>query len=98
MFIAAVLGTMKRQPDGGNGGRGGDVFLQADPNVSSLNFPTTVFKGGDGIQGKSELVRGWSWDLAARERSSLDPAPAQSATSMGGRARTSSCACQSALS
>lgn len=49
-------------PDGGDGGHGGDVWLQADNNVSSLlafrDFPFR--RGGDGANGKGKRQHGRS--------------------------------------
>jgi len=54
----------KRIPDGGSGGRGGDVFLIADSNLSTLiDFHTqAVFKAGDGRRGGSNGKTGRQGD------------------------------------
>jgi len=44
----------KKRPSGGGGGKGGSVFLVADKNVSSLNFPTIHFNAQDGRNGGSK--------------------------------------------
>lgn len=46
-----VLAPGKKRPDGGNGGAGGNVYIVADSNLSSLHLETYHFKGGDGKHG-----------------------------------------------
>lgn len=46
----------KKRPSGGGGGRGGSVFLVADKNVTSLNFPTTHYNAPDGKNGGSKFL------------------------------------------
>ncbi|CAH1791867.1 unnamed protein product [Owenia fusiformis] len=41
-------------PDGGDGGCGGHVILQADTNVKALNHVKTEYKAADGENGKSK--------------------------------------------
>ena len=52
--------TPKRGPDGGDGGKGGDVWLVADRNVPSLlAFRDHPFRrGGDGVHGTSKKAHG----------------------------------------
>jgi GTP-binding protein len=52
--------TPKGGPDGGDGGRGGDVWLVADRNVPSLlAFKDHPFRrGGDGVHGTSKKAHG----------------------------------------
>lgn len=44
--------------DGGHGGDGGDVYLQADESSRSLRFSTTLLKGAHGGKGMSAKRRG----------------------------------------
>ena len=48
----------RKQPTGGNGGKGGNVYIIADKSLKSLNFDTHQFKGGDGRNGGSEQMAG----------------------------------------
>ena len=43
-----TLSPGKKRPSGGNGGRGGNVYLMGDEGAYSLNFETFHFNGGDG--------------------------------------------------
>ncbi len=47
-------------PDGGNGGTGGGVFFQTDPNKTDLNFLSKrrVYKAQDGANGSSSQCTG----------------------------------------
>ncbi|GBG33686.1 GTP-binding protein 10-like [Hondaea fermentalgiana] len=49
---------MKRRPDGGHGGRGGDVVIRASQNMQTLNFNKYSFRGGDGGTGGKQGKRG----------------------------------------
>jgi GTPase involved in cell partitioning and DNA repair len=55
-FVAHRPG--KKRPDGGSGGRGGNVYLVADSSVNSLRFPTIHFNGQDGKNGSSKGATG----------------------------------------
>ena len=52
--------TMNGGPDGGNGGKGGDVYFVAKSNLSTLySFKfKTKFKAGDGERGGKQLCSG----------------------------------------
>jgi GTP-binding protein len=52
------LGRGKRQPDGGNGGRGGNVYIVADNSLTSLNFDVFHFNGGHGGHGQGAGMTG----------------------------------------
>jgi GTPase len=47
-------------PDGGNGGRGGDVIVQADPSLVSLMLfkRNRLYRAGDGAGGKGQKKKG----------------------------------------
>ncbi|KAJ1927218.1 GTPase of the mitochondrial inner membrane that associates with the large ribosomal subunit [Tieghemiomyces parasiticus] len=45
-------------PNGGNGGRGGDVVFQIDPRETSLSFVESVCKGGAGGHGAGKAQHG----------------------------------------
>jgi GTPase involved in cell partitioning and DNA repair len=47
-----------KRPDGGSGGIGGNVYLIADHNASSLNFSTTHFNAKDATNGTSKGATG----------------------------------------
>lgn len=54
----------KGGPDGGDGGKGGDVWLVADRNIASLlSFKDRPFRrGGDGVHGKGKRQHGRGGD------------------------------------
>ena len=56
------LGRGKRQPDGGNGGRGGNVYVVADQSLTSLNFDVFHFNGGHGGHGQGAGMTGKGGD------------------------------------
>ncbi len=47
-------------PDGGDGGRGGDVYIEADYNYHNLShfFRDRVYRAGDGEQGRGQNCHG----------------------------------------
>ena len=45
------LGNYKKKPDGGHGGKGGDVIIKACNQVHSLSFPKFHYNAADGING-----------------------------------------------
>mmetsp|Transcript_12504 Transcript_12504/g.24251 ORF Transcript_12504/g.24251 Transcript_12504/m.24251 type:complete len:477 (-) Transcript_12504:130-1560(-) len=49
---------MKKRPDGGHGGRGGDVIVRASNSMQTLNFNKFSFRGGDGGVGGKQGKRG----------------------------------------
>lgn len=55
-------GRPRGRPDGGNGGRGGDVILQADPSVGTLlrYQRDTHHRAGSGTHGQGDLRHGRS--------------------------------------
>ena len=56
-------------PDGGDGGAGGDVLLEADPGISTLNEfkPKKIYRAGNGESGKGRKKHGKSGaDLTLR--------------------------------
>ena len=53
-----VLSPGKKRPNGGNGGRGGNVFIVGSSQVESLHFPTYHFNGGSGNHGSSNGMTG----------------------------------------
>lgn len=55
-----VLSPGKKRPNGGNGGRGGNVYIVGSTQVESLHFPTYHFNAGDGKHGGSNGMTGRS--------------------------------------
>jgi GTP-binding protein len=53
-----VISPGKKRPNGGNGGRGGDVYIVADKSLTSLVLHTFHFNGGDGTHGSSDAMTG----------------------------------------
>jgi len=53
-----VLSPGKKRPNGGMGGRGGDVYIVADRDLMSLSFQTFHFNAGDGGNGGSDGLTG----------------------------------------
>ena len=53
-----VLAPGKKRPSGGNGGKGGDVYIVADKNLTSLKFETFYFNAQDGGNGGSSNCTG----------------------------------------
>lgn len=43
-----TLGPNRKRPAGGNGGRGGNVYIMGDEGAYSLDFQTFHFNGGNG--------------------------------------------------
>ena len=44
-----------KRPSGGSGGKGGNVYLLADPSINSLKMQTFHYSGGTGRHGGSML-------------------------------------------
>jgi GTPase involved in cell partitioning and DNA repair len=42
---------MRRRPNGGHGGAGGNVIIEADSRIQNLANATHHFKGGAGLNG-----------------------------------------------
>ena len=55
--LCAVLTPGKKRPTGGNGGRGGDVYVVADRGLNGLSFNTFHFNAGNGKNGGSKIWR-----------------------------------------
>ncbi len=57
-------GKPRGRPNGGNGGRGGDVILGADPSIGTLlrYDRTPHWQAGDGVHGEGELRHGRTCD------------------------------------
>ncbi len=53
-----VLSPGKKRPDGGNGGKGGNVFIVGSSQVESLQFSTYHFNAGNGTHGSSSGMTG----------------------------------------
>jgi GTP-binding protein len=53
-----VQSPSKRRPSGGNGGKGGSVYIIADSSVVDLSFETTTFNGGPGGHGSRANMTG----------------------------------------
>ena len=52
------LGSYKKQPCGGHGGRGGNVYLVTDPTLSSLKMEKHHYAGRDGGKGGKNARQG----------------------------------------
>jgi len=52
------LSPGKKKPDGGNGGKGGCVYIIGDNNLTSFKFETLHFNGDDGGNGGSAGMTG----------------------------------------
>lgn len=52
------LGSYKKQPCGGHGGRGGNVYLVTDPTLSSLKMEKHHYAGRDGGKGGKNATQG----------------------------------------
>jgi Obg family GTPase CgtA len=52
------LGSYKKQPCGGHGGRGGNVYLVTDPSLSSLKMEKHHYSGRDGGKGGKNARQG----------------------------------------
>ena len=52
------LGSYKKQPCGGHGGRGGNVYLVTDPTLSSLKMEKHHYSGRDGGKGGKNARQG----------------------------------------
>ncbi|KAL7546316.1 hypothetical protein ACHAWF_009660 [Thalassiosira exigua] len=52
------LGTYKRRPCGGHGGRGGNVYLVTDPGLSTLKMDKHHYAGGEGGRGGASGMNG----------------------------------------
>ena len=50
-----VLSPSCKRPNGGNGGKGGNVYLQIDNELSSFDFQTFHFNADDGGHGGSKF-------------------------------------------
>lgn len=55
-----VLAPGKKRPSGGNGGKGGDVYIVSDKRLTSMSFETFHFNAGDGRHGGSDGITGRS--------------------------------------
>ena len=55
-FFQLVLTPGKKRPTGGDGGRGGDVYIVADRGLNGMAFNTFHFNGGNGKNGGSEYI------------------------------------------
>eukprot|EP00981_Chlorochromonas_danica_P015828 scaffold14707_cov176-Ochromonas_danica.AAC.1 len=53
-----IFSPSRKRPDGGSGGKGGDVFILADSSISSLHLPTIHFHGTPGGNGSSKKSTG----------------------------------------
>lgn len=52
------LGSFKKKPSGGHGGKGGNVYLLTDPTLSSLKMETHHYTGRDGGRGGTNARQG----------------------------------------
>jgi hypothetical protein len=50
-----VLSPGRKRPDGGNGGKGGNVYIEGDEEMTGLNFQTFHFNAMDGTHGGSKF-------------------------------------------
>ena len=49
-----VIQPGKFTPTGGNGGKGGNVYLRVNDQLDALLFPKQVYKAEDGQNGKGK--------------------------------------------
>ena len=57
-----ILAPGKKRPNGGSGGRGGNIYLVADKGQTSFSFQTFHFNASDGLHGghNKRCVTGYS--------------------------------------
>lgn len=55
-YFPVVLTPGKKRPTGGNGGRGGDVYVVADRGLNGMSFTTFHFNAGHGKNGGSKMM------------------------------------------
>jgi len=53
-----ILAPGKKRPNGGSGGRGGNIYLVADKGQTSFSFQTFHFNASDGLHGGSDGLTG----------------------------------------
>lgn len=56
LYADAGESAMRRRPNGGHGGAGGNVVIQADDRMQNLATATHHFKGGAGLNGMRTSV------------------------------------------
>ena len=52
------IGSYKKKPSGGHGGKGGNVYLVTDPTLSSLKMEKHHYTGQDGGRGGTNAMQG----------------------------------------
>lgn len=53
-----VIQPGKMTPTGGNGGKGGNVYIRVNSHLDSLTIPKSVYKAEDGLNGKGKCQHG----------------------------------------
>jgi len=53
-----TIGSYKKKPSGGHGGKGGNVYLITDPTLSSLKMEKHHYTGQDGGRGGTNAMQG----------------------------------------
>lgn len=54
----AITGKLKKRPNGGSGGDGGDVYMESSVQMKTLRLTKHVFQGMNGKNGQSNTKRG----------------------------------------
>lgn len=70
VYFSVVLTPGKKRPTGGNGGRGGDVYVVADRGLNGMSFTTFHFNAGHGKNGGSKMML-WGF-VDVQQSASLD--------------------------
>lgn len=59
-WVGVATKDGRKIPSGGNGGRGGDIYIRGNPHMDRLSFPKRVYKSSNGENGQGTLLSvGW---------------------------------------